>query len=136
MSIRIKWLNQPIMAVIVASVTASAMAWFFRYRLRKAATWRLNFTTKAPYRPCPNRSAEVHGILEHITHSKDTKDNEEEYLEEVPIPVVGHLEQYKLPAAVRVHRRKGDGRNQGAEETSPHRLDAEDATHFLVVYFR
>ncbi len=48
MSIRMNRLNHPIMAVMVASATASAIAWLPKYRLRKEATLRLNLTTNAP----------------------------------------------------------------------------------------
>ena len=71
-------------------------------------------------------------MRQNVTHSENAEDNEEEYLEEVPIPVVGDLEDYELPTAVRVHRREGDGRDQGAEETPPHCLDAEHTAHFLL----
>ena len=71
-------------------------------------------------------------MRQNVTHSENAEDNEEEYLKEVPIPVVGDLEEYELPTAVRVHRREGDGRDQGAEETPPHCLDAEHTAHFLL----
>lgn len=51
MSRRKNRLWYPIKAVKIASITASATPCFARYFRRKAATWRLNLTTKAPYRP-------------------------------------------------------------------------------------
>ena len=68
------------------------------------------------------------------THPEDAEDNEEHDLEEVPISIVSDLEQHEFPAAIRVHGREGDSRYQGAEETSPHGLDTENTTHFLMAY--
>ena len=68
------------------------------------------------------------------THPENAKDNEEHNLEEVPISVIGDLEQYEFPAAVRVHGGESDSRYQGTEETTPHGLDTENTAHFLKMY--
>lgn len=58
---------------------------------------------KAPYRPWHAIISHMPRCVEVCTYPKDAKYDEEYDLEEMPIPVVRNLEQYKLPTAVWIH---------------------------------
>jgi hypothetical protein len=106
-SIRKNRLKYPIIAVIVASVTASATPCFPRCFLRNEATCMLNLITKAPYNPFETdqlrngggKRKEPRGWL----YPEDTEDNEEHDLEKMPISVISDLEQYQLSGSEGVH---------------------------------
>lgn len=71
----------------------------------------------------------------------------------MPVPIVRDLEEYELSSSVRVHgleeerevvsrertkgrhasrtHRKGEGRHESADETTPHRLVSEVVAHLL-----
>jgi hypothetical protein len=102
MSIRRNRLKYPTIAVNEASVTASETAWLLRCFRRNAATCRLNFITKAPYRPC-GECEQTHRGSKRDIHSEYAQDNEENDLKKVPIAVIGNLEQDQLSSTERVH---------------------------------
>lgn len=94
-------------------------------------------------------SGQAAGGFTGFTYTEDTDDYEKDYLKEMPVTVVGDLEQYQLPRSERVHCLKApdnsDARHldpggtygkrhsshQGAEEAPPERLDAKVIAHFL-----
>lgn len=41
--------------------------------------------------------------MTHITHAEDTENYEKDNLEEMPITVVGDLEQYQFPGSEGIH---------------------------------
>ena len=107
MSIRKNRLKYPIIAVIVASVTASATPCFPRCFLRNEATCMLNFITKAPYNPFEidqlrnrgGRKSNRRGWL----YPEDAENNEEHNLKKMPISVISDLEQDQLSGSEWIH---------------------------------
>ena len=104
-SILKKRLGYPIMAIIIANVTASATPWLAKCLRRKAATCRLNLTTMAPYRPLGNRQKGLgHGGF--LSYPKYAEDDKEDNFEEMPVAVIGDLEQDEFAGTKRVHSLK------------------------------
>ena len=84
-----------------------------------------------------------------MSYTKYTENDEKDDFEEMPVTIVGDLEQYQLPAAIWIHRlpmfeyidftimwirltyRERHGSNESTEEASPHGFYTEIARHFL-----
>lgn len=59
------------------------------------------------------------------TDPKSTDDDEENYLKEVPVSIVGDLEKHKFSRSEGVHGGECNSGDKGAKEASPKGLDVE-----------